>query len=574
MKFLQNDFSAELELIPTTDLYPGNLWHLFVIFTTCEINSATANTPDIRVRLAPIQIVNSILIIMKIKNKIFYQPRKYNTVELWKDVTEEEWNDPVWQKKNSIRTVKQLKSVIQLNNHQQKEIERTLKTLKEQGKEALRITPYYATLMQADPFNPVMLSGEHQKKRLDPIFWQSVPTPANLLFPDTGAEGAMSEGSRSYGAAYQRYPNRIALFVAENTSCASYCVHCQRAKSLDGTVEVNRHEINKGLFYINYNKNINEVLVTGGDALMISQSRLQYILEELSKIPHLRVIRIATRVPVVLPMAITDELLNLITDSSNRYNTGPEKYVYFMTHINHYQEITEDLARAVKKIMNHGFTIRNQTVLLNHVNDYYRTLAETFRRMFWIGVHPYYLLQCHKEKGIVHFITPVQVGKIYMKHFQGWLSGITIPRYAANIEGGGGKVLLMPSGHDTLNIGNNIEKEISESFATVTTWDGKELYRYEALGRASKKEFDQSVQIMDDFIGRKGVFLPKVILIDKDGNHIETTNRTNLPKLEKLKKSERLEYEIHENDMPLTNPTEITDELEKQFEKSIYSNLP
>ena len=435
---------------------------------------------------------------MKIKNKIFYQPRKFNSIELWKNVTYEDWNDPVWQRKNTIRTVEQLKKVIKLNTYQEKEIERTLKELNSQGKEALRITPYYATLMQSDPFNPVMLPGEHQKKRLDPIFWQSVPTPANLLFPDTGAEGAMCEGSRSFGAAYQRYPNRIALFVAENTSCASYCVHCQRAKSLDGTVEVNRNEINKGLFYINHNTNINEVLVTGGDALMISRSRLQYILEELSKIPHLRVIRIATRVPVVMPMAITDELLDLISISSNRFNSGPAKYVYFMTHINHYHEITETMAVAVNKIRQHGFTIRNQTVLLNHVNDYYRTLAETFRRMFWIGIHPYYLLQCHKEKGIVHFITPVQVGKIYMKHLQGWLSGITIPRYAANIEGGGGKVLLMPSGHDTLNLGNNIEGKISESFATVTTWDGKELIRYEALGRATQEEFDNAVKIMDD----------------------------------------------------------------------------
>ncbi len=220
---------------------------------------------------------------MNFKNKIFYKPRPYNTIPLWQDVTDEQWNDPKWQLNNSIRTVDQLKEVIKLNEWQESEIRRTLMTLKSQGKEALRITPYYATLMQADPFNPVMMPGEKASKRLDPVFWQSVPTPANLLFPDTGAEGAMNEGSRSYGAVYQRYPNRIALFVAENTSCASYCVHCQRAKSLDCTVDVNRNEINKGLFYIRYNQNINEVLVTGGDALMISRKRLQYILEELSK---------------------------------------------------------------------------------------------------------------------------------------------------------------------------------------------------------------------------------------------------------------------------------------------------
>ena len=508
---------------------------------------------------------------MKIPNNIFYEPRNYKTIKLWEDVTPEEWMDPNWQRNNAIRSVKQLKKIIKLSTFQANEIEKTVTTLKSQGKEALRITPYYATLIQADPFNPEMLPGEKQKKRLDPIFWQSVPTPANLLFPDTGAEGAMCEVTRSYGAAYQRYPNRLALFVAENTSCASYCVHCQRAKSLDGTSDVSLNEINKGLFYIGYNKNINEVLITGGDALMITENRLKYILEELSRIPHLRAIRIATRVPVVMPMGITDEVLELIKNASNRYSIGPEKYVYFMTHINHYHEITEDLARAIKKIRSHGFTIRNQTVLLNHVNDYYKTLAETFRRMFWIGVHPYYLLQCHKEKGIVHFITPVQVGKIYIKNLQGWLSGITIPRYAANIEGGGGKVLLMPSGHDTFNLGNGLEKKISESFANVTTWDGREFYRYEALGRAKREEFKEAVKIMDDFIGRKGVFLPKIIIVNDEGKHIETTNRTNLPVLEKIKKAERLEYEILENDMPLTNPADIVDELENKFNKSKYS---
>ncbi|MBN2762518.1 MAG: hypothetical protein JXR41_05475, partial [Bacteroidales bacterium] len=276
-------------------------------------------------------------------------------------------------------------------------------------------------------------------------------------------------------------------------------------------------------------------------------------------------------VPVVLPMKITDDLLELINESANKYNKGPEKYVYFMTHINHYHEVTHALALAVKKIRNHGFTIRNQTVFLNHVNDHYKTLAETFRRMFWIGVHPYYLLQCHKEKGIVHFIAPVQVGKIYMKHLQGWISGITVPRYAANIEGGGGKVLLMPSGHDTLNIGTNIENKISESFATVTTWDGKELYQYEALGRATREEFEDAVKIMDKFIGRKGVFLPKVIIIDKDGNHIETTNRTRLPRYEKLKKSNLLGYEVFKDNMPLTNPVDIQNELEEEYKKSSYT---
>lgn len=503
---------------------------------------------------------------------VLYTPRKYSTIELWKDVTPEQWNDANWQMKNSIRDVEHLKKVIKLSAFQASEIERTLATLRSEGKEPLRITPYYATLIQEDPFHPVMLDGEKQEKRLDPIFWQSVPTPANLLFPDTGVEGAMSENSRSFGAAYQRYPNRVALFVAENTSCASYCVHCQRAKSLDSSVNVSSIEIDKGLFYISHNRNINEVLVTGGDALMVSRARLQYVLEELSRVPHLRSIRIATRVPVVLPMAITDDLLEIIKVSANRFNKGVKKSVYFMTHINHHHEITESLALAVERIQNHGFTVRNQTVLLNHVNDYYKTLAETFRRMFWVGVHPYYLLQCHKEKGIVHFITPIQIGKIYMKHMQGWISGVTVPRYAANIEGGGGKVLLMPSGHDTLNVDAEIDEKISESYATIHTWDSRVIFRYEALGRTSREEFENGVKIMDAFIGRKGVFLPKLIIVDSEGKHVETTNRTKLPKIEQLSKSKLLGYDLFNEAMPMTNPSDNADELEKQFNASKYSS--
>jgi lysine 2,3-aminomutase len=503
-------------------------------------------------------------------DKIFFTPRDFRSFELWKEVSPGQWSDPKWQTVNAIRSIEQLKKVINLNEYQASELERTVATLRAEGKEPLRITPYYASLMQEDPFHPRMLPGEKAKNRLDPIFWQSVPTPANLLFPDTGKEGAMSEGSRSFGAAYQRYPNRLALFVAENTSCASYCVHCQRAKSLDGSVDVNSTEIDKGLFYIGYNKNINEVLVTGGDALMISRHRLTYILEELSRVPHLRVIRIATRVPVVLPMAIKDDLLELIRIAANRYSGDSPKYVYFMTHINHYHEITEDLAAAVKKIAGHGFTVRNQTVFLNHVNDNYKTLAETFRRMFWIGVHPYYLLQCHKEKGIVHFIAPIQIGKIYMKHLQGWLSGVTVPRYAVNIEGGGGKVLLMPSGHDTLNLGVKIDDKISESYANVTTWNGNDLDRYEALGRTSREEFEAGVAIMDRFIGRKGVFLPKLIITDAEGNHLETTNRTRLPNIEKLKKAVLLDYEVQANGMPVTNPASLAGELERKFRTSKY----
>jgi lysine 2,3-aminomutase len=130
----------------------------------------------------------------------------------------------------------------------------------------------------------------------------------------------------------------------------------------------------------------------------------------------------------------------------------------------------------------------------------------------------------------------------------------------------------MPSGHDTLNAQTSIDDKISESYATISTWDNKKIYRYEALGRSTRKEFEESVRIMDQFIGRKGVFLPKVIIVDTEGNHLETTNRTRLPVFERSKKSELLDYELFDDQMPLTNPADIAERLEESYIKSTFNN--
>lgn len=497
-----------------------------------------------------------------------YNSRHYKDISLYRSVTKEEWNDPHWQLKHAIRNPEDLKHIVKLSNKQLSMIQSTISAMRNEGKEPLRITPYYASLMQEDPFHPKMLEGEREEERLDPIFWQSVPTPAHVFYPDAAKEESMSEGSRSYGAVYQRYPNRVALFVGSNTNCASYCTHCQRAKSLDKDSTVTTEDIRKGLFYINLNTNIDEVLVTGGDALQINKQLLASVLSELSKIDHIRSIRIATRVPVVMPMGVTDELLDIIKTNANKFSNGLPKYVYIMTHLNHYQEITTEFLECMQRIHHWGFTPRNQTVMLKHVNAYYRTLAETFRRMFWAGLHPYYLLQCHKEKGIVHFITPIQVGKIYIKHLQGWLSGTVRPTYAANVEGGGGKVLLMPSGHDTLNMLPDLEAKRSKPHARVQTWDGKVISDYEALGRCSKPEFDESIKVMDEFIGRTGVYQPSLILTDPEGKPMYATN-VRFPDLNNERKSLILDYDTQgEDGLPWSNPADISEYLDQEYSKS------
>jgi lysine 2,3-aminomutase len=130
----------------------------------------------------------------------------------------------------------------------------------------------------------------------------------------------------------------------------------------------------------------------------------------------------------------------------------------------------------------------------------------------------------------------------------------------------------MPSGHDTLNLDTSIDDKISESLASVYTWDHKKIVKYEALGRATSKEFEEAVRIMDRFIGRKGVFLPRIIIVDEKGNHLETTNRTKLPTFEKSRKAELLGYELFDDEMPLTNPVDASDEIEAAFLRSGYAS--
>ncbi len=163
------------------------------------------------------------------------------------------------------------------------------------------------------------------------------------------------------------------------------------------------------------------------------------------------------------------------------------------------------------------------------------------------------------------------MGKIYINTCRDGSAEITVPRYAANIEGGGGKVLLMPSGHDTLNLDTSIDDKISESFADVFTWDHKKIMKYEALEELQRKSIESAMKVMDDFIGRKGVFHPRIIIVDEHDNHLETTNRTKLPTFERSTKARLLDYELFNADMPLTNPVDAQKQIDAAFSKSKFN---
>ncbi len=496
-----------------------------------------------------------------IRKDFRFVPRNHKSISIYRDISNEQWKDPNWQLQNSIRCVNRLKEVINLRDHQLDSISRILDKQRDSGRDAMRITPYYLSLMAEDPFQPEYSDGSSLDAKLDPIFWLSVPTPANLMFDKSGIEAAMAEGSRSYGAAYQRYPNRVALFVGENTGCASYCQHCQRGKSLDKSHQILEKDIEKGLFYIDWNENIDEVLVTGGDALMIGKERLRYVLGELSRIDHIRSIRIATRVPVVLPMGVTEELLDTIDDAAQKHTGDLKKNVYFMTHINHQHEITQDFIGAIRRIKDHGYSVRNQTVLLRHINDDYESLTDLFRSAAWAGVEPYYLFQCHNERGLTHFINPIYITQMMVFNMQGWVSGSVRPTFAVNAAGGGGKVLLMPSGY---SIDGTVP---TDSFrynpdSNLYSWDGKHFGSYSELGRTSEEEYMEAQARMDLFIERPGVFRPAVNIYSSDGRYIRTTNLQE-PQLSNKLKSELLGYELnHEQKSPITNPALVADKID------------
>ena len=499
-------------------------------------------------------------------------PRDYRDIELWKNVTEREWADPNWQRQNAVKDIETLSKVIQLSEKQKESIGNTIAKMMEQGKEPLRITPYYLTLMAQTPFEPSYPNGEVYTDRLDPVFWMAVPTPAHLLFQKAGCEEAMAESTRSYAAFYQRYPNRGALLVASNTSCASFCTHCQRTKSLDATTSVTTENIRRGLYYIDQNKNLDEILITGGDALMISPKLLKFVLEELSRMKHIRSIRIATRVPVVLPMGITHELLELIKASANRHG---RKHVYFATHVNHYHEVTLQFRDAISRIASHGFTVLNQMVFLNHVNADFETLVKTSNCIWWAGAKPYYLLHCHNEEGLTHFIPPVALGQRLVMEMRGWSSGTSKPSYSINLKGGG-KIMLMPSGYHTDGHGTLLTGIDFEPFPTVFNWRKETITDYEVLGHTTEEEYANAIKVMDEFIGKPGFFKPCVNIVTDRNRPKETYLRSeniNLPCIETVDKMRIYNYApANDRELPLTNPFQIKDKLDEGFAKSRYAN--
>lgn len=331
-----------------------------------------------------------------------------------------QWKDWKWQLKHSIKDIDTFEQLtgIKFEADEKAELEKTLE------KFPLSITPYYVSLIDTKDY------------RNDPVYKQSFPNPSELIIMEHEMSDPLAEEVDSpVPGLTHRYPDRV-LFHISNV-CSMYCRHCTRKRKV-GDVDYipEKESILKGIEYIKNHPNIRDVLLSGGDPLMLSDNQLDWILTELRKIDHVEVIRIGSRMPVVLPFRITDDLVNMLKK---------HQPIWLNTHFNHPQEITQSSKTALKKLADAGIPLGNQSVLLAGVNDCPIIMKKLVHLLVQNRVRPYYIYQCDLSEGLTHFRTPIGKGIEIMENLIGHTSGFAVPTYVIDAPGGGGKIPIMPN---------------------------------------------------------------------------------------------------------------------------------
>lgn len=337
--------------------------------------------------------------------------------EFFPEVTDQQWNDWHWQVKNRIETVDELKKYIKLTAEEEEGIRESLKTLR------MAITPYYLTLI--DPENPHC-----------PIRKQAIPTVEELKRSPADLEDPLHEDSDSpVPGLTHRYPDRVLFLITD--MCSMYCRHCTRRRFAgQHDCATPEKQIDDCIDYIARTPQVRDVLLSGGDALLVSDEKLEYIISRLRAIPHVEIIRIGSRTPVVLPQRITPELVNML----KKYHP-----IWLNTHFNHPNEVTPESKQACARLADAGIPLGNQSVLLRGVNDCTHIMKKLVHELVKMRVRPYYIHICDLSLGIGHFRTPVSKGIEIIENLRGHTSGYAVPTFVVDAPGGGGKIPVMPN---------------------------------------------------------------------------------------------------------------------------------
>jgi lysine 2,3-aminomutase len=316
----------------------------------------------------------------------------------------------------------------------------------------MRITPYYLSLM---------------REVNDPIWRQAVPDVAELRDSVCFTDPLDEENQSPVANLVHRYPDRALFMVC--AECAMYCRFCTRKRKVGSeNMVINGETIAQGLDYIRRHSEIRDVILSGGDPLLLADEKLDTILTALRAIPHVEIIRIGSRIPVVLPQRVTPGLIRVLRKHHP---------LYLNTHFNHPDEITAISARACARLADAGIPLGNQTVLLRGVNDDPVVMKRLMHRLLTIRVRPYYLYQADMVQGTDHFRTSVAEGLAIVGALRGHTSGLGVPAYVIDAPGGGGKIPLLP---DYL-------QELTEDEVRLKNYRG-ELYSYRNVPPAAPAE--------------------------------------------------------------------------------------
>lgn len=334
----------------------------------------------------------------------------------WNDVSLEQWRDWRWQLSHRLNTVEEFARIIRLTPEE-------ITGLSAPGRFRVDVTPYFASLM--DPDDPNC-----------PIRRQVIPT-AHELVPFTAemADSLAEDAHSPVPGLVHRYPDRVLMLVT--TQCASYCRFCTRSRLVgDPHAQFSTADYDRQIEYIAAHPEIRDVLLSGGDPLILPQAILERLLRRLRQIPHVEVIRIGTRVPVFLPQRITDDLVAMLSQFHP---------LWMNIHFNHPKEITPEVETALARLANAGIPLGSQTVLMAGINDCPNIIKALVHKLVRNRVRPYYLYQCDLVHGAGHFRTPVAKGIEIMEALRGHTSGYAIPTYVIDAPAGGGKVPILPN---------------------------------------------------------------------------------------------------------------------------------
>ena len=368
--------------------------------------------------------------------------------EIFKDIPADKWNDWRWHLQNKVESVEDLKRHVEISPEQEQSVAWCLEKFR------MAITPYYLSLVDLDNLEN------------DPVWAQAVPLIGELHVAKEDMRDSLheDEDSPTEGLTH-RYPDRVLFTITKE--CSMLCRFCTRRRTVldaDGDKAMAKSQIDAAIEYIASKPQIRDVLISGGDPLMFSDDALESIIKRLREIEHVKIIRLGSRMPVVLPQRITVDFCNML----KKYHP-----IWFNTHFNHPNEITGEAAAAVGRLADAGVPLGNQSVLLAGINDCVHVMRQLVAKLTEIRIRPYYIYQCDLSEGLSHFRTPVAKGIEIIEGLRGHISGFSVPTFVVDAPGGGGKIPVMPN----YVVSHGTHKVILRNYeGVITTYTEPETY--------------------------------------------------------------------------------------------------